>query len=67
MIKQRIVLNNNSSETITVVTDKERFSITQEFKGQLPEHINRYKVMTLNKNEARRLQPILNTWLNGGK
>ena len=60
------VIENNSSETITVVTDKERLSIKQEFKGGLSPDINRYKVMILSKDEVRRLLPIANCWLKGG-
>lgn len=58
-------IEENSSETITVVTDKDRMGITQKFKG-LSGEFNQYKVMILNRDEARRLLPILNTWLNGG-
>ncbi len=60
------IIEQNSSETITVVTDSNRLSIKQEFKGQLPDEINGCKVMILNRDEARRLLPILNQWLNGG-
>lgn len=62
-MKQNI--QDNSSETITVVTDKDRLSIKQEFKG-LSADINRYKVMILNEDEVRRLLPIANAWLKGG-
>jgi len=60
------VIQNNSSESITVVTDKDRLAIKQEFKGSLSPDINRYKVMILSKDEVRRLLPIANCWLNGG-
>ena len=59
-------IEENSSETITVVTDDTRLSIKQEFKGGLSPDINRYKVMILSKDEVRRLLPIANCWLKGG-
>lgn len=59
------IISDNSSERITIVTDKDRMGITQKFKG-LSGEFNQYKVMILNRDEARRLLPILNTWLNGG-
>ncbi len=60
------VIEQNTSETITVVTDKDRLSIKQEFKG-LIDHpsFNTCKVMILSRDEARRLLPILNQWING--
>ena len=58
-------IEQNSSESITVVTDDTRLSIKQEFKT-IPGGFNRYKVMILNRREARRLLPILKQWLNGG-
>ena len=57
------VIEQNSSETVTVVTDDTRLSIKQEFKGGLSPDINRYKVMILSKDEVRRLLPIANQWL----
>ena len=62
----RHIIENNGSKTITVVTDSNRLSIKQEFKGSLSPSINRYKVMILNKDEVRRLLPIAKAWLNGG-
>ena len=64
------VIEQNSSESITVVTStdpwgKDRLAIKQEFKGGLSGDINRYKVMILSKDEVRRLLPIANQWLNG--
>ena len=61
----RQVIQDNSSETITVITDEDRLAIKQEFKGQLSPDINRYKVMILSKEEVRRLLPIANCWLSG--
>lgn len=60
------VIEQNSSETITVVTDKDRLSIKQEFRGGLSPDINCYKVMILSKDEVKRLLPIANCWLRGG-
>lgn len=62
----KTVIEENSSETITVVTDKDRLAIRQEFKGRLSPDINRYKVMILSRDEVRRLLPIANCWLKGG-
>ena len=59
-------IQNDNSETITVVTDKNRLAIKQEFRGGLSPDINRYKVMILSKDEVRRLLPIANCWLSGG-
>ena len=59
-------IENNGSETITVVTDDTRLAIKQEFKGSLSPDINRYKVMILSKDEVRRLLPIANCLLKGG-
>jgi len=58
------VIEQNSSESITVVTDDARISITQRFKS-LPGGFLQYKTMILNRREARRLKPILDRWLNG--
>ena len=66
MKETRNIIEQNSSETITVVTDKDRLAIKQEFKGSLPDETPRYKVMILNMDGARRLLPILNNWVNGG-
>ncbi len=62
----RQIIKSDSSEIITVDTHKDRLSIITEFKGYLPDEINRYKVMVFNKKEMRRLLPIAHTWLNGG-
>lgn len=59
-------IENNSSESITVVTDNTRLSIVTEFKGRLPDDMVRYKVTILNKDQGRHVAPILNQWLNGG-
>lgn len=56
-------IEDNSSESIIVVTDKDRLTIKQEFKGHLSPDINKYKVMILSKEEVRRLLPIANQWL----
>ena len=61
--QRREVITDNSSERISVITDKERLSLKQEFKGRLPEELSDYKVIILNVQEARRLQGILNSWL----
>jgi hypothetical protein len=58
-------IENNSAETITVVTDEHRLCITQRFKS-LPGGFNQYKTMIMNRDEVRRLAPIMNQWLNGG-
>ena len=60
-------IEQNSSESITVVTDSDRLAIKTEFKGYLPDEMNRYKLTVLNKAQARRLLPILNQWVNGGQ
>ena len=57
-------IEQNSSESITVVTDLDRLAIKTEFKGYLPDEMNRYKLTVLNKAQARRLLPILNQWVN---
>ena len=62
----RYIIEENSSEIITVITNKDNLSIKQEFKGHLPEEMLPYKIIVLNKQEVRRLKPILDRWLNGG-
>jgi len=61
----RQVISNDSSETITVVTDDTRLSIKQEFKS-LPSGFNQYKTMILNRENYRKLKAIGDPWLNGG-
>lgn len=58
------VIEQNSSESITIVTDDTKLVITKAFKS-LPGGFNQYKTMMLNRREARRLKPILDRWLNG--
>ena len=57
------IIEENSSETISVITDPTRLSLKQEFRGRLPEELSDYKVLIFNENEVRRLVPILNNWL----
>jgi len=59
----KYIIEENSSETISVITDLTRLSLKQEFKGRLPEELSDYKVLVFNENEIRRLVPILNNWL----
>ena len=61
--KMEHIITDNSSETISVVTDETRFSLLHEFKGVLPPIFNQYKVTILNKQEVRRLLTIGNDWL----
>ena len=62
----RTVIEENGSEKLTVVTHPDSLSIVTEFKGRLPDEINRYKTTILNRDQYRRLQAIGNAWLNGG-
>jgi len=59
----KYIIEENSSETISVITDPTRLSLKQEFRGRLPEELSDYKVLVFNENEIRRLVPILNNWL----
>ena len=60
----RQVIEQNSSETITVVTDKHRLAIATDFKGELPPNLSRHKVTILNKRQVRHLLPIASNWVN---
>jgi len=59
----KYIIEENSSETISVITDPTRLSLKQEFRGRLPEELSDYKVLILNKKEASHLAYILNNWL----
>ncbi len=59
----KTIIEENSSETITVVTDKNRLSISHLFKGPLPDEVRAVKVMILNKRQVRHLLPIAQRWL----
>ena len=61
--KMKHIITDNSSGTISVITDPTRLSLKQEFRGRLPEELSDYKVLVFNENEIRRLVPILNNWL----
>ena len=56
------IIEDNSSETISVITDETRVAFKQEFKGPLPPEINRYKVTILSEEGVRHLAPILTSW-----
>ena len=62
----RHIVEDNSMEKVTVVTDDNRLSIVTECKGRLPDDMVRYKVTVLNKDLCRRIAPIINQFVNGG-
>ena len=66
-IKTQHIIQQNSSEIISVITNETRVALKQEFRGQLPEELPAYKVIILNRQEAEYLVAILKNWLKNGR
>ena len=65
-IKTQHIIQRNSSETISVITNETRVALKQEFRGRLPEELPAYKVIILNRQEVEYLVAILRNWLRIG-
>ena len=64
---KKYIIEDNSSERITIITYPDNLSIKTEFKGGLPSSLPQYKLSVLNREEVRRLLPLAERWLKGVK